>query len=177
MIGIWVRLALTATSLAPVLGSITVNMFVKTGAWNWLIYGFAAGALLIVLCAGMISRISKTTQHKSVTLLEVHSRDSDVLTFLVAYLLPFATAPGNYSGIQLIGPLYIFAIIFIVVARAEAYYFNPILAIFGYRFYSVRVKGNETALLICRRALKNTEQRITAMTISESTYLMGESDV
>lgn len=148
------KLLLVATSLAPVLISYAFVAFLNHKS-RYLIAGLLTTTiLLIAACVTVVTLARRTLQCLSFPIASIKTSDSEVLGYVIAYLLPLASAPGSGINPLLLG--YVLAVFFLVVWGSHAYHVNPLLGIIGYHFYEVTTKNGVTFLLITKRDIRNT---------------------
>jgi len=168
------KLLLVATSLAPILGAVAVNQLSLGKPWwawgSWL----GAGVLLTFICWGLLRTAADRAQRQTITVKEFESNDKEVLAFLLAYLLPFISADNMaFEGEWLTGA-YILLIIFLVVAHAGAFHFNPVMGLLGYHFYGVKTEDGGSQLLISKKPITRPPVDIETVRLSHNIYLATE---
>lgn len=165
------KFLLVSTSLAPVLGAVAVNQLARHEPWTrwagWLI----AAVLLVVLCWVMLRYAAKNAQKHQLHIKEFERNDQEVLAFLLAYLLPFVSAENMaFTGEWLTGA-YILAIIFLVIAHAGAFHFNPVMGLLGYHFYAVKNGDGVSHLLISKVELRRPGKDAQTVRLAHHIYL------
>ncbi|MDT8320787.1 MAG: hypothetical protein RQ826_09720 [Xanthomonadales bacterium] len=171
MLNTLAKFLLVSTSLAPVLGAVAVNQFARHEAWTrwggWLI----AALLLVVLCWTMLRYAAKNAQKHQLHIKEFERSDQEVLAFLLAYLLPFVSAENMaFTGEWLTGA-YILGIIFLVIAHAGAFHFNPVMGLLGYHFYAVKNGDGVSQLLISKSELRRPGNDVQTVQLAHHIYL------
>jgi hypothetical protein len=171
MLNKFAKFLLVATSIAPVMLAFGVVAYSegKTGlaVWQWLVY--AAG--LTVICLLVLRFAKARIATESVSLKAVKSADKEVLAFLVTYLLPIlAKETLDYKG-SVLTMVYVLAIIAWTVYHSNAFFFNPLLALFGYHFYEVELADGMPSMVITRDVIRTTSKPITAVQLFDYTYL------
>lgn len=165
------KLMLVATSLAPILGAVAVNHLSNGKPWwywgSWLM----AGVLLTFICWGLLRHASDHGQQQTITVEDFESNDKEIVAFLLAYLLPFISSDNmTFEGDWLTGA-YILLIIFLVVAHAGAFHFNPVMGLLGYHFYGVKTKDGVSQLLITKQPMKRPPTDVKTVLLSHNIYL------
>lgn len=177
MLNSFAKFLLVATSLSPVLGAVAVNKFARgepSAAWlPWL----AVTLLLVLLCWALLRYIATNGQKHLFSIKEFERNEKEVLAFLLAYLLPFVSSEKlGFTGDWLTGA-YVFGIIFLVVAHAGAFHFNPVMGLFGYHFYSVKNKDGVSYLLISKKELRRPNVDVRVVEVAHGIYLQtGDAD-
>lgn len=171
MLNLFAKQLLVATSLSPVLGAVAVNQFaIGKPLVNWLPW-LVAGVLLVLLCWLLLLYAAKNGQKHTFRIGQFENNDKEVLSFLLAYLLPFISADNMaFEGRWMTGA-YILAIIFLVVAHSGALHFNPVMGLLGYHFYGVRNDDGLSKLLISRKELRRTGEEVDTVRLAYNIYL------
>ena len=168
------KFLLVSTSLSPVLGAVAVNQFARHEPlvrWApWLLVAL----LLVFICWGMLRYAAKNAQKHPFHIKEFERNDREVLAFLLAYLLPFVSSENMaFTGEWLTGA-YILGIIFLVIAHADAFHFNPVMGLLGYHFYSVKNDDGVSNLLISRKTLRRPGKDVGTVRLADTIYLALE---
>lgn len=169
------KCVLIATSLAPILGAVAVNAR-REHYFYW--GGAALAALLLVLvCWLMLCYAAKNVQTHDFHIKEFERNDTEALVFLLAYMLPLASAESMALTDNLPMVAYFFAVIFLVIAHADALHFNPVMWLLGYRFYAVKSGDGVSYLLISRKKLRAPGKNVLTVRLGDGIYLhTGETD-
>ena len=131
----------------------------------------AVALLLVFLCWALLRYASKNAQQHAYRIKEFERDDKEVLAFLVTYLLPFlSTDKMGFAGDWLTGA-YVLLIIFLVIAHAGAFHFNPVMGLLGYHFYSVKNQDGVSHLLISRAELCRPGQEVQTVRLAQNIYL------
>jgi hypothetical protein len=175
MLNTFAKFLLVSTSLSPLLGAVAVNQFAggepasRYGAW------LAAALLLVVLCWALLRYASKNAQKHAYRIKEFERDDKEVLAFLVTYLLPFlSTDKMGFTGDWLTGA-YVLLVIFLVIAHAGAFHFNPVMGLLGYHFYAVKNEDGVSHLLISRAEIRRCGQEMQTVRLAHNIYLNTEA--
>ena len=171
MLNTFARFLLVSTSLSPLLGAVAVNQFARgepAARWGaWL----AVAILLVFLCWALLRYAAKNAQQHQFHIKEFERNDKEVLAFLVTYLLPFlSTEKMGFAGDWLTGA-YVLAIIFLVIAHAGAFHFNPVMGLLGYHFYAVKNGDGVSHLLISREELRRPGRDVKTVRFAYGIYL------
>lgn len=176
MLNSFAKFLLVATSLSPLLGAVAVNQAargeprIKWGAW------ITMAILLVLLCWALLRYASKSSQLHDFHVKEFERNDTEVLAFLVTYLLPFlSTEKLGFTGDWLTGA-YVLGIIFVVIAHAGAFHFNPVMALLGYHFYAVKNADGMAHLLISKTELRRPGKNMRAVRLANNIYLHVEPE-
>lgn len=101
---------------------------------------------------------------------EGHQRkDGEAMSYILTYLVPFVVIPSD--GWQKMVSLGVFfAVLALLYINTNMIHVNPMLNIFGYRIYEVKLAdGSVHALITKRRVLRGTD--IKAIEIDEDIYM------
>lgn len=165
------KFLLVATSLAPILGAVAVSQFSNGKGWQSWMPWLATAVLLVLLCWLLLRYASEKMQTTNYKVSEFEKNDKEVLAFLLAYLFPFVSVDNmTFDGHWLTG-MYVLLIIFVVVAHAGAFHFNPLMGLMGYHFYGVKTEDGVSQLLISKEELRRTNKNLTAVKLARNIYL------
>ena len=139
----------------------------------WVMHGcywkavFFAGLCfgLVGLCLFLMAQAEKKLTRRSYTPISISTADSEVMNFLLIYLLPLITRDlATYNWFAWI----VIALIFcVVVATSYSYHFNPLLVLCGYHFYKVSDKEGMSHVLITKKRLFRANDDLTVGMLSE----------
>lgn len=149
-----VKAFLVLTSFAPVLITYIFVTWVKEGFNSTIVWVLFTAFFLTGLCLIIINLARKELEIVKFPIRAVKTADSEIVSFLVVYLLPFASLAGD--AIDELILVFILTLFFLVAWSTNSYHVNPILALFRYHFYEVTTSQNITFLLMTRRNLRNT---------------------
>jgi hypothetical protein len=177
MLNQFAKLLLVATSLSPVLGAVAVNQFALGKPWtDWLPW-LAVGLLLVFICWALLRHLAATAQSQLLKLAQFENNDKEVLAFLLTYLLPFVSAKDMAFQGQWLTGAYIFAVIFMVIAHAGAFHFNPVMGLLGYHFYGIKNGDGVSLLLISKAELHKPGIEVKTVKLAHNIYLhSGDAD-
>lgn len=171
MLNTFAKFLLVSTSLSPLLGAVAVNQFSRGEPASRYGMWLAIALLLIFLCWALLRYASKNVQTYAYRIKEFERDDKEVLAFLVAYLLPFlSTEKMGFAGDWLTGS-YVLLIIFLVIAHAGAFHFNPVMGLLGYHFYTVKNTDGVSHLLISKAELRRSGQEVETVRLAHNIYL------
>jgi MFS family permease len=177
MLNTLAKLLLVSTAMSPVLGAVAVNQFarreplIRWGPW------LAVALLMVFLCWALLQYAAKNAQKHQFHIKEFERNDQEVLAFLLAYLLPFVASENmSFTGEWLTGA-YILGIIFLVIAHAGAFHFNPVMGLLGYHFYAVKNGEGVSHLLISKIELQRPGTDLQTVRLAHHIYLqIGGTD-
>lgn len=171
MLNTLAKFLLVSTSLAPVLGAVAVNQIARQEPLTRWVGWLAVAILLVLLCWAMLHYAAGNAQKHLFHIKEFERNDQEVLAFLLAYLLPFVSAENMaFTGDWLTGA-YIILVIFLVVAHAGAFHFNPVMGLLRYHFYAVKNGDGVSHLLISRAELRRPGSDVQTVRLGHGIYL------
>ncbi len=168
------KFILTLTSLSPVLGAVAINRFEQNKHWLPTTLCLLGMVSLCFVCWGMMKLASNKGQKYKLYIKEFDRRDQGILTFLFIYLLPFLQAPDSLFAAGWLTIIYIFGIIILVIIDVGAYNFNPVMRLWGYRFYVVKDSDDVHHLLITKTVLRKPRIEIQTRRITHDVYIHTE---
>lgn len=142
------------TSFAPVFITYAFVLWIKDGFTCTVVWVIIIAIILTVLCLLIIHLARKELEIVQFPIRAVKTADSEIVGFLVVYLLPFVSLTSDTINEPVMG--FILVLFFLVAWSTNSYHVNPILALFRYHFYEVTTSQNITFLLMTRRNLRNT---------------------
>jgi MFS family permease len=165
------KFLLVSTSLAPVLGAVAVNQFAHHEPWTRWGAWLAGAVLLVSLCWAMLRYAAKNAQKHQFRIKEFERNDQEVLAFLLAYLLPFVSSDNLAFTDEWLTGAYILGVIFLVIAHAGAFHFNPVMGLLGYHFYAVKNGDGVSQLLISKDELRRPGKDVHTVRLAHNIYL------
>ena len=174
---VFAKFLLVATSLSPVLGAAAIRQATQGIPWTSWIWWLIVGVTLILLCKGLLAYAERNVQTCEFHIVEFERKDQEVLTFLFIYLLPFVRSDDLAFFNDWITSVYVLLIIIACIVYSGAFHFNPVMQLWGYRFFSVRDESGVANLLISKKDLRRPRININAVMLAPKVYLqIGESD-
>ena len=162
---------LVATSLSPVLGVVAFSQIDQGLPWNQWIRWLVAALLLIALCWLMLQYADKNAELQSLYIQEYQRTDSGMLTFLFIYMLPFVRSETVVFSVGSLATIYILVVIICAIAYADAFHFNPVMRILGYRFYAIKNRSGISQLLISKKDLRRASIEVQTVRIARNVHL------
>jgi MFS family permease len=163
MLNSFAKFLLVSTSLSPVLGAVAVNQFARHEHWTRWAGWLGAALLLAFLCWAMLRYAAKNAQRHLFHIKEFERNDREVLAFVSKENMAF-------TGDWLTGA-YILGIIFIVIAHAGVFHFNPVMGLLGYHFYAVKNGDGVSHLLISKDELRRADKDVQTVRLAHGIYL------
>ncbi len=164
-----VRVMLFFSSYCPLLLIMGVLLWGKSLPWAIALPAFGLLSLVLMLLYLRSVRRIKPPVPTKVT--EVHKRDADVMGYIASYLVPFVTFPLD-AGWQLIVALLVFVgVLLLVYVNSNMIYVNPMLNIFGYHLYEIRVEHGENDVYYIARKPVHRSEPIEYVRLDDDIYL------
>ena len=157
--------------MSPVLIAYGINALAdEKGPWEYMPW-FIAAISMVCLCL-LILHFSKTQLEKQhIKVKSIKISDKEVMTFLLAYLLPLIPAKTIGISGHVLTILFVFSMFFLAIYYSNAFDFNPVLGLCGYHFYEVQSEDGITFLLITRKHLLKPEQMVEVVQLFPYTFL------
>lgn len=170
-----IRTTLIATALAPILLTISFNLFNNFGS-TLEAFGWLGGATLLVILAFFILNYAPNSLERfSEGVITIKNGDAEVVVFLLAYLLPLFS--GMTAKIDYPMALYIAVVLMFVFWNSNCLYFNPVLKLLGFHVYEITFENQVNAILITKRTLRAVpRERLILVRLAEYVFLEKEKE-
>lgn len=131
--------------------------------------GLVIFSIIIILLVGLLFRSIKKIIPSAESIIVVELKNSEFLTFIVTYLVPFfgfeldlATTASSIIIFFIIGYIYVDTSLFCV---------NPLLKlVFGYNLYEIGIRSNK-AYLLSKSKLAHGEHNLNLNRLGENIYI------
>lgn len=159
------------TALAPILFGLIVNdLYAGKGLadiWPWIACLVSLVVIWVCVLYFAYFHLGRTT----LSIKKVGTADKEILSFLLAYLLPILAK--DYTDLRQNTPtaIYIFLILFFAVYHSNSFHFNPLLALAGFHFYEIETEDDMPYMLISRKVMKRQKSQREVVKLSEYVYL------
>lgn len=100
----------------------------------------------------------------------VASRDGDVLAYVATYLVPFASITAHDGRQQAAVGVFV-GLIAVLYVRLGMFFVNPLLALLGYRCYSIETQGGTSVVLVTRDKFVRAGRSITARRVDSYVWM------
>jgi hypothetical protein len=134
--------------------------------------------LLGVSIIGFISTlfiIKRKINLDETNIVEITSKNDQVLGYLATYLIPMLD-----FNLENLRDIFSLAIIFFVIAilyiKADLIYINPMLMLFGYNIYEVKISNNSSRILISKKSLQELKGKKIAFYEIQDRFIIKEKD-
>jgi hypothetical protein len=165
---VWVRSILFSSSYIPLMLIFADLNWSHQRDWSIGILVFA------LLCFGVTwLYLSYTATHANPDRRQVQhaqQRESDVLNYIAAYIIPFVTLPFNnlQNGLAVIILIGTLGLIYV---RSNMIAINPTLSLLGYHLYEVTFAGDATSHVVIARRTIVPARPITVASLGNVLYI------
>lgn len=149
------KISLTATCVAPILFTYSFiaaksSMLILSAAL------FSSTIFLGIACSLTLKLVEKRSYSETITVTGFRPADKEISGYFVSYLIPLMGATSEFFTL----PTSIFfgALFFLFVWASKSFYTNPLLSVFGYKFYEISLSTGNTVLLITKKQIANCSQ-------------------
>jgi hypothetical protein len=171
MLSAFAKLLLVSTSFAPVLLTYAFATYLKNGLNTNVAVLVGITVALVLLCVLIVTAAKRQLEVISFPIVTVKSADTEIVGFMVAYLLPLISAADTKISVPLLS--FVLVLFFIVVWTTNSYHVNPLLGMLGYHFYEVATESGLTFLLLTKKNIRNTKS--VGSVVQLTTYIMMDS--
>ncbi len=173
MLSLFSRFVLFASSYSPLTLAFGVLYLrsAKTSPAAAILFGIAAASIGLLW---WILRVVRKMHREPLAVERSSRKDTDTLSYLATYLIPFALAPPK-------DPYEFAALIIFVVVLAYLYvnsnmiYINPVLSAFGYHLYEVTPGGSKRTVIVLSRLADDLPDTIGAVEIAHRIYVAPDA--
>ena len=176
MMNLFAKCLLVSTSLSPVLGAMALYQFERGEPWTSWICWLVVAVLLMIICWLLLRYMAQNGQKQSFEIREFERKDQELLAFLFIYLLPFVRSENATFASQWLTSVYILTIIILAIAHAGAFHFNPVMRLFGYRFYAVKNRHGMSNLLISKKDLRRHGEELRTVQLARDVFLHADTE-
>lgn len=155
-----------ASSYAPLL-----VIFWLLDSFDSVVLGLVCVAVAIVGCLGLfaVMAIASRISPVSATLADVRPRDTDALSYVVTYLVPFVGASADTLR-ERTAYLLLFAVLAVLYVRASLFYINPLLNLVGYHLHE-GTRSGRMVVVVSKRRLSGVQVDLMVREISRDVLL------
>ena len=173
MLNFLAKFILTGTSFAPFFAAFSIKEF-ENG--NSLVAGLLFLSIAIVLvcsCWTMLNYTTRKAEIFSVSYSEytVERRDYESLVFLLVCLLPIILSDSNPFTSQPITTIFCLIAVTVAISYSHAFHYNPVVRLFGYRFYTLKNKADPSILLISKFELPSSNKNLQMVCIAKDVII------
>lgn len=143
---------LVATSMSPVLIIFYGVKVVEDSCWKSGIIFLIIAVILLCACLLLLNLSKRKLEVLDINVTSVKNADHNIISFLLVYLLPVLDIVKK-DNVYVYG--FILIVFFVIIINSNTYHFNPLLSLFGYKFYEISSDGNMSYILITKKAILN----------------------
>ena len=152
------RVLLAVTAAAPMFAFYAVvGLYTgDVGASVWFATGLFVSLLILWLLVSATLSSKRAPQPRPLSAQKLKTRETELLGISIAYLLPIATeGPAGLSP-----PVFSVVVLMFagLVAMTHSYHVNPMLVLFGWRFYEIETEAHVTYTLLSRRHIRKPHE-------------------
>lgn len=116
----------------------------------WLLIIFI---LLVLFCWLVMNLAHKKLTKNHIEVKSIKSTDFNMTTLLISYFLPCTEL---YKKDTIFIVAWIVIVFLIILINKNTYFYNPILKMFGYRYYEISTKKDVSYTMISRKKIINS---------------------
>jgi len=167
MPGLLVRCLLFISSYFPLAVIFCILLWEKHLLWAVIILFIGISGLLILFLYFVLIAPRRAKSHETIT--ELNRHDGDVLSYVASYLVPFVSL--DLAGVQLWAVIVFLVVLLIIYVNSNMIYINPMLNIFGYHLYEIKIAKNETSFYLLTRQRVGLRSVVHVARIGDTTFL------
>jgi hypothetical protein len=177
MLNNFTKMLLVGTSLVPTLLIMAVDHFFMHGVANWWGFGtqlVVIAVALVVIALAVMHVVKRSGERQQLQICKAKNSDKQVLTFLLAYLMPILSEHKYLFRDFNVPTLTLLLLLALAVYHSNAFDFNPMLGMLGYHFYEIEDGNRFPYLLMTRTPLKKSCQELIVVQLCDYTFLVVE---
>ncbi len=163
---------------------VRVLLFVSSYFPLWIIFGLllfekhplravviaGAGVVTLLLAVAYMLWGRRHLPPDGAKLLEFTRRDSEVMSYIATYLIPFVSFSFD-SWLQMIALALFIIVLLIIYVNSNMIYINPMLNLFGYHFYEIKIEGSQRSFYYLARKRLIRDDKIDYVYVSDDILL------
>jgi hypothetical protein len=135
---------------------------------------FVGSAALVFVCWALLRLAITKLESQTLKIKSAKNTDRDLLPFVLAYLLPLATANTVTLAGNVVTVAVIAAMVIILAFRSHLSVANPVVALLGYRFYEVQVDNGIVFILLSKKVLLSTTDALNVHHAFDIVFVRAE---
>ncbi|BET96515.1 hypothetical protein [Xenorhabdus taiwanensis] len=164
------RLALTATSVAPVCITLAYLSLIQKNHIMLGVY-IAIGVISVCFCIFILNYSIHHSEQTKKNIKTATPANKEVTNYFLTYLFPLLSTSGTFLDWKIAAFFYISLLIY--VSFSEGYSFNPLLSFFGYKFYEAEDETGVSFVLITKTDLFSVNNdRLDVIKLTAHTYIV-----
>ena len=161
------KILLFLSSYAPLLVILGVrNSF---GHTKISIVLFAVAALSVLALVAFLAVARSLAPHE-VTVQQATSKDSEAMSYVITYLLPFLGLDSSDGSDQISLAIFLFMLAALYIS-SNLIHMNPMLSLFRYRILEIDSLDGKRSILLTKRVHIRPETKLLVVPLSESIIL------
>lgn len=161
------RVVLFVSSYAPLLLLFAVLRSFGHGWPTTVCLGVAIGSVLALITIWMLIKTQMSVDNAAFT--ETKSRDSEVMAYMVSYVVPFAAATNTDHATRW-GLALFAAIIAALYIRSAVFYVHPLLLLAGIHVYEA-ARNDVPVIVLTRQRFLRQSCNLRVVTLGLNVYL------
>ncbi|AZE19449.1 hypothetical protein C4K09_5014 [Pseudomonas chlororaphis subsp. aureofaciens] len=149
MLSVLMKFALVLTTIAPIGLTLSFLLYQSSHETIWSIIVLFLSLSLCAICHQIIIFSAKKLNKTTIAAASLKPADKEISGYFVAYMLPILGG-GKYFLDPATFAFFSF-MFFIFIWVSKSFYANPVLAVFGYKFYEIQLTNGANLLLITKR--------------------------
>lgn len=158
------RILLTASSIAPTSFTVAFIGFINhnnTLLWSSLLIGL----ILCFLCIFIVFAYQKCGETLTKNISSLTPANKEITNYFLAYIFPLLGSESIFSNTYM--TIFFYGCLSFYTFFSESYNFNPLLSLFGYRFYEAQDDTGVGFVLLSKQTIKSingTEFKVRKLT-------------
>ena len=148
-----------------------IEGIINNTSWMWIV-GIIFGILTLLsvfCCIKLIDYAKKKLAPVKYKITEASAKDGEMLSNTIAYLIPMITLTIDNVNYFMLAGLVVIIIILTLLTRAVI--LNPVLYLFGYRYYTIKADSGMGYTLITNKRRLNPEKIENLIEIFDEVYI------
>lgn len=167
MLSSFSRYVLFASSYSPLTLAFAVLYLRSSRPTAVVLFAFAAASVALLVA---MLRVVNGMARQPLVVENTARKDSDTLSYLATYLIPFALSPPKDA--YELGALAIFVIVLgFLYVNSNMIYINPVLNAMGYHLYEVTPQNSKRTVILLSRTSDDVPELVNVVEISRRIYV------
>ncbi len=165
---VFIRGILFISSYFPLTLILCVLLHNKHPYWSVGVFGVTVSFLILAWGYIRWSRNHMAVSHERLT--DFQKRDSEVMSYIASYLIPFVTFPLDTVE-QVVGLIIFVVVLLILYVNTNMIYVNPMLNLVGYHLYEVNIEHSTSSHYYIARKRMTRDSEIQFVHLSDDILL------
>ncbi len=131
---------------------------------------YAITGMSVITLTLFLNTVKQYSSH-TVTVVKVESRDSEMTSYIVTYLLPFLVVSFNDPATT-VSLAIMLGVIAIVYVQSNLIHINPLLNVLGFHLFEAETEDGKLTSLICKHTYVRTRSTLNVVSLGD--YIMME---